>query len=223
MALELIGGAALGAAFEKLFSATANAMNKATLFKSSLKKLEERLTSLNPMIQRIKRLNYDLNSPKEEIEKLIRILEDGEKLIHKRSEVSCFHFFKKWRYANKIEALEASLLQYFQFDLQALILLEVKSNRFSLSNRGVSSENLGSCEATDPPAFMVGLDVPLRELKRLLLNDEESRIVVSAPGGCGKTTLAKRFCHDPQVKSIPTKFLLSFLSFPFLHFSEPDI
>ena len=71
----------------------------------------------------------------------------------------------------------------------------MKSKRVSLSNRGVSDkyENLGSYEATNPPAFMVGLDVPLKELKnRLLLNDEESRIVVSAPGGSGKTTLAKR-------------------------------
>ncbi|RVW57603.1 putative disease resistance protein [Vitis vinifera] len=78
-------------------------------------------------------------------------------------------------------------------NMQILVLL--KSNRFSWSNRGVSVkyESLGSCEATDPPAFMVGLDVPLKELKRWLFTDGESRIVVSAPGGCGKPLWLKGF------------------------------
>ncbi|KAJ9669980.1 hypothetical protein PVL29_026510 [Vitis rotundifolia] len=209
MALELVGGAALGAVFEKLFAAVVDARNKATQFDSSLKKLEQTLKSINPSILEMKKLNDQLDRPKEEMEKLIQILKDGEKLIHKCSKVSCCDYFNKWMYANKIEALEDSLRNFFQVELQAQlsrnnveILGMLKSNRFSLSNRGVSDnyENLGSCEATDPPAFMVGLDVPLKELKRWLFTDGESRIVVSAPGGCGKTTLAKRLCHDQQVK-----------------------
>ncbi|CBI23297.3 unnamed protein product, partial [Vitis vinifera] len=209
MALELVGGAALGAVFEKLFVAVVDARTKATKFDSSLKKLEETLKSINPSILEMKRMNDQLDRPKEEMEKLIQILKDGEKLIHKCSKVSCCNYFKKWRYANEIKALEDSLLKIFQVELQAQlsrnnmqILVLLKSNIFSWSNRGVSVkyESLGSCEATDPPAFMVGLDVPLKELKRGLFTDGESRIVVSAPGGCGKTTLAKRLCHDQQVK-----------------------
>ncbi|KAJ9669983.1 hypothetical protein PVL29_026511 [Vitis rotundifolia] len=209
MALELVGGAALGAVFEKLFAAVVDASNKTTQFDSSLKKLEETLKSINPSILEMKRMNDQLDRPKEEMEKLIKILKDGEKLIHKCSKVSCCNYFKKWRYANKIEALEDSLVKFFQVELQAQvgrnnlqILVLLKSNRFSWSNKGVSHnyESLGSCEPTDPPAFMVGLDVPLKELKRRLFTDGESRIVVSAPGGCGKTTLAKRLCHDQQVK-----------------------
>ncbi|KAJ9669988.1 hypothetical protein PVL29_026512 [Vitis rotundifolia] len=209
MALELVGGAALGLVFEKLFAAVVDASNKTTQFDSSLKKLEETLKSINPTILEVKKLNDQLDHPKEELEKLIQILKDGEKLIHKCSKVSCSNYFKKWRYANKIKALDGSLLNFFQVELQAIllrgntqVLVLLKSNRFSLSNRGVSDnyESLGSCEATDPPDFMVGLDVPLKELKRRLFTDGESRIVVSAPGGCGKTTLAKRLCHDQQVK-----------------------
>nr|AJT49599.1 R8H-1 protein [Vitis pseudoreticulata] len=209
MALELVGGAALGAVFEKLFVAVVDARTKATKFESSLKKLEETLKSINPSILEMKRMNDQLDRPKEEMEKLIQILKDGEKLMHKCSKVSCCNYFKKWRYANEIEALEDSLLKFFQVELQAQlsrnnmqILVLLKSNRFSWSNKGVSVKygSLGSCEATDPPAFMVGLDVPLKELKRRLFTDGESRIVVSAPGGCGKTTLAKRLCHDQQVK-----------------------
>ena len=119
MALELVGGAALGAVFEKLFAAVVDASNKATQFESSLKKLEETLKSINPSILEMKKLNDELDRPKEEMEKLIQILKDGEKLIHKCSKVSCCNYFKKWRYANEIEALEDSLLKIFQVELQA--------------------------------------------------------------------------------------------------------
>ena len=224
MALELVGGAALGAVFENLFAAVVDARDKVTQLDSSLKKLQEILTSINPFILRMKKLNNQLDRPKEETEQLIQILKDGEKLIHKCSNVPCCcKNFKKWRYANKIEALQDSLLNFFHSQLKGMEILAIfKSNRFSLSNGGFSYkyENLGSCEATDAPTFMVGLDVPLKELKRWVLKDDESRIVVSAPGGCGKTTLAKRLCQDRQVKGIPTKFLLSFL---LLNVSEPNI
>ncbi|RVW57604.1 Protein DA1-related 5 [Vitis vinifera] len=182
MALELVGGAAFGAVFEKLLAAVVDASNKATQFESSLKKLEETLKSINPSILEMKKLNDQLDRPKEELEKLIQILKDGEKLIHKCS---------------KVES-QTILLRN---NMQILVLL--KSKKVSL----------GSCEATDPPAFMEGLDVPLKELERRLFTDGESRIVESAPGGCGKTTLAERLCHDQQVKGIPTKSCFLFFSF----------
>eukprot|EP00261_Vitis_vinifera_P021431 XP_010652665.1 PREDICTED: probable disease resistance protein At5g66900 isoform X2 [Vitis vinifera] len=206
MSAELVGGSALGAGFGKLITAVLDARKKITQFDSSLKKLEERLNSITPSIVEVKKFMDQSNHPRVELEKLIQILKDGEKLIHKCSEVSSCDYFNNWRYANKIKALDGSIEKFFQVEMQVIQLWSTtvlpKSNRLSFSNRGVSDnyESLGSCEATDPPAFMVGLDVPLKELKRRLFTDGESRIVVSAPGGCGKTTLAKRLCHDQQVK-----------------------
>ncbi|XP_050388140.1 probable disease resistance protein At5g66900 [Argentina anserina] len=49
--------------------------------------------------------------------------------------------------------------------------------------------------------FTVGLDEPLQELKMKLLKDGVSMLVVTAPGGCGKTTLATKFCQDHKVKA----------------------
>ncbi|KAF5799835.1 putative P-loop containing nucleoside triphosphate hydrolase [Helianthus annuus] len=36
----------------------------------------------------------------------------------------------------------------------------------------------------------------------MLLKDDTKVLVVSAPGGFGKTTLAKKFCHDNEIKGI---------------------
>ncbi|XP_050152446.1 uncharacterized protein LOC126627065 isoform X3 [Malus sylvestris] len=53
-----------------------------------------------------------------------------------------------------------------------------------------------------PPSVTVGLHVLLRGLKRFLLNDEVSAVVLTGPQGSGKTTLAKYFCEDEEVKAI---------------------
>ncbi|XP_070670235.1 probable disease resistance protein At5g66910 [Malus domestica] len=53
----------------------------------------------------------------------------------------------------------------------------------------------------EPLSVTVGLDLPLKELKMKLLKDERvSTLVLTAAGGCGKTTLAKKFCRDQEVK-----------------------
>ncbi|KAB5547768.1 hypothetical protein DKX38_011174 [Salix brachista] len=52
----------------------------------------------------------------------------------------------------------------------------------------------------EPPAIIVGLDRQLRDLKKELLNNKLSVIVITAPGGSGKTTLAKKLCHEEDIK-----------------------
>ncbi|XP_004288074.1 PREDICTED: probable disease resistance protein At5g66900 [Fragaria vesca subsp. vesca] len=55
-------------------------------------------------------------------------------------------------------------------------------------------------EVPDLPTLTVGLDGPLNELKMMMFNDEVSMVVLTAPGGCGKTTLATKFCRDKKVQ-----------------------
>ncbi|KAM5576444.1 putative disease resistance protein [Rosa sericea] len=56
-------------------------------------------------------------------------------------------------------------------------------------------------ELSNMSPLTVGLDVHLKELKRKLLNHGESSILVlTGPAGCGKSTLAKAFCQDEEVK-----------------------
>ncbi|XP_035548343.1 probable disease resistance protein At5g66900 [Juglans regia] len=48
--------------------------------------------------------------------------------------------------------------------------------------------------------FIIGFEVPLKELKLHLLKKELNMLVVTAPPGCGKTTLVTMLCHDEQIK-----------------------
>jgi len=52
----------------------------------------------------------------------------------------------------------------------------------------------------EPPQITVGLDKPMKDLKNELFKDGMSTVVLTAPGGCGKTTLAKKLCHDEAIK-----------------------
>ncbi|KAM7510332.1 hypothetical protein LguiB_009207 [Lonicera macranthoides] len=47
----------------------------------------------------------------------------------------------------------------------------------------------GYCDVPGLPDFIVGLDEPLKELKGMVLQNGVSVVVLSAPGGSGKTTL----------------------------------
>ncbi|KAJ6419938.1 hypothetical protein OIU84_029954 [Salix udensis] len=66
------------------------------------------------------------------------------------------------------------------------------------------NSNIRLAGVCSPPLLKVdpvGFEIPLSELSIKLLKDETSQfIVISAPGGCGKTTLATALCQLEDVK-----------------------
>ncbi|KAK3001871.1 hypothetical protein RJ639_021418 [Escallonia herrerae] len=50
-----------------------------------------------------------------------------------------------------------------------------------------------------------GLNLPLEELTDVMLLKDSSVVLLSAPGGCGKTTWAKMLCRDPKIQDIYKK------------------
>ena len=59
------------------------------------------------------------------------------------------------------------------------------------------------CAVRRPPDFTVGFDKPMMELKTLLLKEEVHQLLLTAPAGCGKTTLVQMLCQDKQIKGTP--------------------
>lgn len=214
MAAAFVGGALLGAVFGELLKAVSEEKDKAVTFKDRLEKLESTLRNSIPWIEEIEKLNQVLDRPKQETENLVRMMEQGEQLVRKCSKVK-WNCFKRYVYAKKIIKLDTSISDFFRTSLPLqhardgkLIMVEVKEihtmvRRMSGNGNinGWMSNQVGDCcSAPDPPVITPGLDVPLKELKMELFKDGRQFIVVSAPGGYGKTTLVQRLCKDDQVQ-----------------------
>ncbi|CAH8360924.1 unnamed protein product [Eruca vesicaria subsp. sativa] len=58
------------------------------------------------------------------------------------------------------------------------------------------------CSVPKLDKVLVGLDLPLLDVKKMLLNDDDPvvSLVVSAPPGCGKTTLVTQLCQDGEIE-----------------------
>nr|ACD76093.1 VRP1-1 [Vitis hybrid cultivar] len=221
MALETVGGVVLDKVIGELIKPFVDGGKKQAAFGDILQRVKSIIKLIGPTVRQIKKLSAELDRPKEESENLIQLFDEGEKLIQKCSKLNWW-MPNRWKYANKLTAFYESLLRFFQFHMplqQFMTNMEILAHlqsQFRSGTGGVSGQMgyLGSggsrvsgeigyldpCNAPDPPDFMVGLDVPLKEVKKRLFKDDTSVIVVSAPGGCGKTTLVQKLCQDPDVK-----------------------
>ncbi|XP_022865570.1 probable disease resistance protein At5g66900 [Olea europaea var. sylvestris] len=133
-------------------------------------------------------------------------------------EIKWWNAIKKYSHMKKLEKYEASLLWFFQINVQVELsrdgktvavgvkVLEEKMDKIISTQdngRSVNSNGFsGWCGVPGVPDFVVGLDAQLQELKGMLLKDGVPIVVLSAPGGCGKTTLAKLLCNDDEIKGI---------------------
>ncbi|KAK6128920.1 hypothetical protein DH2020_037359 [Rehmannia glutinosa] len=160
MAAVLIGGSALGAAFELLFKAVLDAIQKVGRYNSDLRRLKSTLDSIKLMNDDIQRFDTILDTPLG---------------LNRRKET------KK-------------------------ISVGVNQIAAQLERSGIGGANSGQfvgwCSAPAAPEFVVGVEQSLEELRDMLLEDGENVVVLSAPGGCGKTTLAKKICHDEKIKGV---------------------
>ncbi|XP_004288075.1 PREDICTED: probable disease resistance protein At5g66900 [Fragaria vesca subsp. vesca] len=212
-AVTTIVGAALGAAFQQLFDSVIKAHKKATKFKSIFNELNLTLESYQAFVKYIEQdINvqpmHGLDAFKVKMEEGIQLVEKCSNIHPLRLKMSSF----KSRNVGKLRALNISLQTLFrilkmhvEINLTGKVSkLETSVNRIDqnvLAQRQTGNEIRGWCAVLNPPSFTVGLDEPLNDLKmKLLYNDQLSMLVLTAPGGCGKTTLAQKFCQDKQVQ-----------------------
>ena len=199
MAAAFVGGAALGAAFGEGFAVlhdkVKDVVSKARMFKPILKRLESTLNRLAQTVNEITQLSEQLDLPKVEIENLIENMEKVEKLVRKCLKIRWWNYCFKVYYSHKLEELDKEIGRFCQVDLQ---LHSTRIGLRTLVNVNLILQKVDSvvdrkgvpCTVRDPLDFTVGLDMPM-ELKTLLL---------TAPGGCGKTTLVQLLCQDDQIR-----------------------
>ncbi|KAK9067100.1 hypothetical protein SSX86_014425 [Deinandra increscens subsp. villosa] len=197
----------------ELLEAVALETKKTARFRSPLKRLDTTLRNIEPILYGNGRLSKVLDRPENETNMFILHLENGKRLVLKCSTVKIWNAYKKSVHANRLIRLDQELSDFFQVELQDNMSISMRSLTevhalgvkmdqalSTVTNRagGFSS----SCSVPGLPDFIVGLDVHLQELKHMLLKDANQVLIVSAPGGCGKTTLAKMLCHDDEIKGI---------------------
>ncbi|KAM1174747.1 hypothetical protein FF1_027276 [Malus domestica] len=209
----LIGGAALGTAFNVLYDVLDELITKNVIFKPLLKEIKSRLDSLAPLLKDIEKSNKKLDLSDKELVNLKEHLEEGVEVVQKCKKVRWWSVYKRYKYANRLIDWDGSLQRLLEI-LNVQGIRDMKDSSLSVRNIENALSRIESnmvipkqpdseawCAIPQLPPLVVGLDVPLRELKRILLKDQNvSMVVLTAPGGCGKTTLAIKFCQDTDVK-----------------------
>uniref|UniRef100_A0A7N2M066 RPW8 domain-containing protein n=1 Tax=Quercus lobata TaxID=97700 RepID=A0A7N2M066_QUELO len=205
-------GAALGAAFGEGFAdfrvVVKYVVDRAHLFKPILKHLESTLDRLAPTVIEIGRLSEQLTLPEVETKSLIEHMKKGENLVRKCSKISWWNYLFKVYYSPKLKELEDEIIRFCQVDLQVhktrngLRTLEtvISISKRMGSFRVVETPTGSSHGVAGPRDLIVGLDMPIKELKTLLLKKEVQLLLLTAPGGCGKTTMVKMLCQDEEIK-----------------------
>lgn len=222
MAVAFVGGAALGAAFGELFKAVMEAKDTVSEFRPQFDKLSSTLARIRPIFDDIESFNRVLDRVRE-MERIQEMITQGVKLVKTSAKVGKVNVIKKYQYSKKLGELNKSMEEFFKVDAQALILRdgkeilvevqglnqEVKMLTNTLEEiyvNGSMAESGGGYFVDylvpQAPEVMSGVDAGrcFKEIKGKLLQDGFSPTVVSAPGGCGKTTLVTALCHDEEIK-----------------------
>ncbi|KAL6220324.1 hypothetical protein ACLB2K_008080 [Fragaria x ananassa] len=160
--------------------------------------------------------NQKLDRTKE-LEALEGLIKRGIELVGKCSKLRKWNIYKEYKYASEFLEFKESLQKELDV-LKVQVARDVKKTEVGVGNIQIVVQNIQeevsmlvkqnrsleiealSAALPELPALIVGLDVPLEELKMKLLKDEVSMLIVTAPGGCGKATLATKFCQDQDVK-----------------------
>nr|GMD01000.1 probable disease resistance protein At5g66900 [Ipomoea batatas] len=229
MAASLIGGSLLGVAFDKLYVVVVDSCRKVAAFRSEFESLKSTLSHIRPIFKDIEKLNKLIGIREDETKMFIKQLTDAEALVDECVKIKRHHLCKKWRYSNKLAKLEKSLSRFFSMDVQIQSSRDIKQTQVKVNDIdekmnealghlrnltinqgiGIGATAIGTpnafpgwADVPAVPAGLVGFDSPLLELKKMVLKDEagEPVVVISAPGGCGKTSLVKLLCHDKEIE-----------------------
>lgn len=183
-------------------------------YKSTREILKSINEDLGPLVEQIGQYVNQNDPQTEEIEKLRNIIEANKEVLDKYK-IRWWNFLAAPYFQRKLDEKYQSLLRYCSVQMQVQIARDVNKIVSKLS----SDDNCLRSQSFSPqgskriraqtfksnleifPEFTVGLDGPfMKQLKSKLLHGDEQVLNLYGLAGSGKTTLAKKLCHDPQVK-----------------------
>ncbi|KAE9466859.1 hypothetical protein C3L33_01208, partial [Rhododendron williamsianum] len=121
-------------------------------------------------------------------------LEEGKRLVQKCARVRWWNLCgcAKPLYANRLIAFDRSLVRFFNIDVTAQISRDIRKIQETVN------VNHGRLERIE--TRVGGGGGVCKSNTNGFVGAQQQVVVVSAPGGCGKTTLAKMVCHDEEIK-----------------------
>ena len=164
-------------------------------------------TCLRPWVEVIKQLSEELDGRKDEIKRLIDQMKMADECIRECSKIKWWQRIFKAKYGGELSKLNEAIESFCK-------VMPVYIWRDSLEIKKAIGNRAGVlCLVPPLPEFIVGLDEPLKELKTMLLKEgkEESLILVTGPGGCGKTTLVTKLSQDKDIEGTSISQILSFV------------
>ncbi|KAI4386704.1 hypothetical protein MLD38_004613 [Melastoma candidum] len=211
---ESLGAKALDIIFGELLKQIGIAKDKAVQYKPALDRMRDTIIQLQPIAEDIEELNQMLDDTDNEMKTLLQRIKEGETLVKECTEEvrwwNCC--WKKPSYFDKLNRLDEDIKRFVSIVLQVqqvknekriMVILKDMNAWMTGDGKGngvMFSDDAGTCAVPEVPRLVVGLDLRVKELKSQVLQSATDLIVVSAPPGCGKTTLVLKFCHDKEVK-----------------------
>ncbi|XP_013653576.1 probable disease resistance protein At5g66900 [Brassica napus] len=202
---EMIGGAVVAEGLKQLIAEAKKFKNFKPLSKELISTMEE----LVPLTETINCLQNQQNLDAGELKGLMERIEKAKIVVRKCQDVP---FLKRSLATREIEQVNKDMLNYCQIVIQLiqsknqLQSMEANNNNFQTVFKKLDQLSAPApafrqlCSVPELKTAPVGFALPLMMLKKKLLDAAVVRLVVSAPAGCGKTTLVRHLCHDQDIK-----------------------